>query len=616
METLTGATFIATKLRQLRSQLRHLPRTLALVWTAARHWTLAWTAVLLLDGLLPVATVYLTRTLVDAIVAAIRTGGAGPELRAAFAAAALMGAVLLAGEVTRAAGNWLRSIQAELVQDHLSSLIHRKSVSVDLAFYESPEFYDHMHRARAEATQRPIALIETLGTLVQNTITMVAMLGVLMSFGWLLPLSLVLSTLPALWVVLRYTHVLHVWQKRVTAAQRRAYYYDWLLTSSDTAPEIRLFGLGDHFRKSYQDVRRQLREGRLGLAKAQSKAELTAAVLAFAITAAALAWVLWRAVRGFATLGDLALLYQAFNQGLRLTRSLLESVGRIYQNTLFLGNLFEYLALEPRIVAPPGVPAAPVLRREIRFTDVTFHYASSGRTALDRFNVTIPAGSITAIVGKNGAGKSTLMKLLCRLYDPDTGRIEMDGVDLRAMSPDALRRSVTVLFQNPVHYNATVADNIALGDLESAPGAGRLRGAAEAAGAIPVIDRLPKGFDTLLGNWFETGTEMSTGEWQRIALARAFLRDASLLILDEPTSAMDPWAEAEWLGRFRELAAGRTAVIITHRFTTAMFADAIHVMSEGRILESGTHEELLKQNGLYAEGWRAQMRDHLDASRG
>ncbi len=217
-------------------------------------------------------------------------------------------------------------------------------------------------------------------------------------------------------------------------------------------------------------------------------------------------------------------------------------------------------------------------------------------------------------MGKNGAGKSTLIKLLCRLYDPDSGRIELDGVDLRTASPDDLRRLITVLFQEPVHYNATVAGNIALGDLRGSPDPHRIRQASEAAGADSIVARLPQGYDTLLGNWFESGTELSVGEWQRIALARAFLREARLIILDEPTSAMDPWAEAEWLKSFRKLASGRTALVITHRFTTAMFAETIHVISEKQIVESGSHEELLSRNGLYAEGWRAQMRDHVPGS--
>jgi ATP-binding cassette subfamily B protein len=248
------------------------------------------------------------------------------------------------------------------------------------------------------------------------------------------------------------------------------------------------------------------------------------------------------------------------------------------------------------------------LQTGIRFRNVTFRYPGSQRTVLRDFDIIIPAGKVVALVGPNGAGKSTLIKLLCRFYDPEAGQIELDGIDLRSFEVNKLRQLITVLFQQPVHYSATVAENIALGNLDVSPQAPEVWDAARAAGADEPIGRLPQGFDTLLGKWFAGGTELSGGEWQRLALARAFLRQAPLLLLDEPTSALDSWAEAEWLERFRRLAEGRTVVIITHRFTTAMRADMIHVMAEGRIVESGCHEELLAHGGRYAQSWATQMR--------
>jgi ATP-binding cassette subfamily B protein len=309
------------------------------------------------------------------------------------------------------------------------------------------------------------------------------------------------------------------------------------------------------------------------------------------------------------TLGDLALFYQAFNQGQRLMRSLLASVGQLYSNCLFLGNLFEFLDLEPLVVNPAhAVPAPVVLQRGIRFRQVNFRYPGSSREALCDFDLDIPAGQMVAIVGSNGAGKSTLLKLLCRLYDPDAGHIEMDGIDLRHLRVEELRRRITVLFQEPVRYNDTVAENISLGDRAAAPSAAKIEGAAQAAGADTIISRLPEGYVSTLGKMFSKGSELSVGEWQRIALARAFLRQAPIILLDEPTSAMDSWSEADWLHRFRSLADGRTVMIITHRFTTAMRADIIHVMAQGRIVESGSHEELLAFGGAYAQSWTAQMR--------
>jgi ATP-binding cassette subfamily B protein len=290
-------------------------------------------------------------------------------------------------------------------------------------------------------------------------------------------------------------------------------------------------------------------------------------------------------------------------------RSLLLDVGQIYGNSLFLGNLFEFLDLQPRVVDPPAARPAPArLRHGIRFRDVTFRYPGSERLALSHFDLFIPAGRTVAIVGENGAGKSTLIKLLCRFYDPEDGRIELDGVDIRDLALDDLRRLITVLFQSPVSFQATAAENIALGDIAAASDAAAIEAAARGAGAHELIARLPHAYDSALGKWFADGAELSGGEWQRVALARAYLRHAQLILLDEPTSFMDSWAEADWFERLRALAARRTAVIITHRFTIAMRADTIHVMREGRIVESGSHEQLLERDGLYAQSWFEQMR--------
>jgi len=324
---------------------------------------------------------------------------------------------------------------------------------------------------------------------------------------------------------------------------------------------------------------------------------------------AAMTLMVWRAMRGVVTLGDLALIYAAFNQGQRLMRTLLENVGQLYANCLFLGNLFEFLALKPMVIDPPSLVAKKLeeVKRQIRFRDVSFCYPKSQRKALDGFTLTISAGQIVALVGPNGAGKSTLIKLLCRFYDPESGQIEIDGVGLSEINTEDLRRLITVLFQQPVHYNATVRENIEYGNLGHASQTSTIEAAVKAAGAEEIVARLPQDSESMLGNWFSGGTELSVGEWQRIALARAFLRDAPIIILDEPTSALDPWAEGDWLERFRKLAAGRTAIIITHRFTTAMHADVIHVMEQGRIVESGDHVKLLERNGRYADSWNKQM---------
>jgi len=707
-------TVLSTKLAALARQLRHLPRALRLVVAAAGLWAWVWLALLVVQGLIPVAIVYLTRDLVNSLAQAVRSGVNDlPSFAPTLWLAAAMGGLVLLGELLRGATDWVKTIQAKQVEDHVSALIHAKSTTVDLAFYESAEFHDHLHRARDEATYRPVALLENAGSLVQNSITLVAMALVLIPYGWWMSAALVVSTVPAFLVVMRFAIRQHQWRMRVTEDERRSHYYSWMMTSGDTAAELRLFGLGGYFQQAYSAIRARLRREQFQLVKQQGLADFAASAIALIVVAACLAWMAWRAAAGLVTLGDLALFYQAFSQGQRLMRSLLGSVGQFYSNVLFLGNLFEFLDLKETVVdpvnptslrasvessnvaptktslppgggerdggdssnhgaanhitplpnplpqgvrgltqqpaiapaktpLPPGGGGAggegeggdslnhgapnhatplpnplpqgargpaeqPMSPMDIRFNNVSFCYPGTNRIALDGVNLTIPSGQIAAIVGTNGAGKSTLLKLLCRFYDPQSGSVQINGTDVREYGLADLRSAISVLFQQPVHYQATVAENISLQSQSTVSQRAEIEAAAHAAGAADFTARLPNGFDTHLGKWFGGGVDLSVGEWQRIALARAFLRKAPIMILDEPTSAMDSWAEADWIARFRSLAQGRTTIIITHRFTTAMQADVIHVMDKGKIVESGTHRELLALGKSYSISWRAQM---------
>lgn len=582
---------------------------LRLVWSAARGWTVAWGLLLVLQGLMPAALVYLTRLVVNRLSTALTGQVALAAFSAVWIPALLIGLLWVVSQLLTSLAAWVRTAQAELVQDSIHSLIHQKALSLDVAFYENPESYDLLHRARVDAISQPLVLLESLGNLVQNSLTLLVLAGMLAAYAPWLPLLLVGSALPGLWTVGRYVLREHTWRIANTANERRARYYDWILTERGSAAEMRLFDLGGHHRNAFQQLRARLRAGRLALARDEMKAELAAGTIAWLGGLGGMAWMLFRAAKGLARLGDLVLCYQAFQQGQKLLRSLMESTGRIYRSTLFLDNLFLFLAQTTQLSVPDNPQAIPLpLQESICFKDITFRYPGSERDALSGFSLTLPARRVTAIVGHNGAGKSTLIKLLCRFYDPQQGAILLDGVDLRLFDPAELRRGITVLFQEPVRYHTTAAENIAMGDLASNPGHERILAAAQAAGAAMPIERLPQGYDTVLGKWFG-GAELSVGEWQRLALARAFLRNAAIIALDEPTSAMDSWAEADWLGRFRELTEGHTAMMITHRFTTAMHADMIHVMENGRITESGSHDQLVTAGGHYAQSWLMQMRE-------
>jgi len=589
-------------------KLSYLARVFAIVWAAAGRWMVAWAILLIVQGLLPVALVYLTKPLVDGMQAAVGHGRSWESAEPVLFVAIAIGGVLILTELIKVALEWISAVQSELVQDHVSDLLHAKATSVDLGFFETPDFHDHMYRARVDASNRPQALLESSGSLVQNTVTVVAMAAVLTRYGAWLPPALLVSTLPAFYAVLRTSRGYHNWWKNTTTERRRTQYLDVVLTDAFYAGEIRFFGLAGYFRKAFLELRRRLRVERLRLLRDQSLARVGAEVVALLVSAGTIAWMVWRAFLGLATLGDIALFYQAFQRGQGLMRALLTNIGQIYNNGLFLANLFEFLDLETHITEPANPVQAPTsLLRGVRFQDVTFRYPGTDRVALKDFNLTIPMGRTVAIVGANGAGKTTLIKLLCRFYDPESGRVEIDGIDLRNLSLAELRKMITIMFQQPVRYQDTARQNIGMSNLEGARTFAKIEAAARSAGAHELIASLPERYDTALGKWFSGGTELSGGEWQRIALARAYMRKSEIIILDEPTSMMDSWAEAEWLERFRDLARSRTAIIITHRLTIAMRADVIHVMEHGQIVESGSHQELVARDGLYSKSWRAQM---------
>jgi ATP-binding cassette, subfamily B, bacterial len=609
LSTRSSNTFLQSWLRGVSTRLAYLKATLSMINRAARGWTLIWATLLCLQGLLPAASVYLTKIVIDSLVAAMRLGNTAASIQLVWVPAVWLGMVLFVTEVSRIGLNLVRKIQAELVRDWITNLVQQQSTTLDLEFHESSEYHDRLYQARSEASQRPLALLESIGSLAQNSLTLLAMATVLVQYGVWLPLVLVASAVPAVLIVMRFNRRYYRWWEKSTADRRRADYYDFLMTQSIPAAEIRLFDLGNHLQSGYQQIRYRLRREEIALAKEQSLSQLGGGLSGLVIASGAIAWMGWQTLQGQLTLGDLALFYQAFNRGQGLMRTLLSNLTQIYDNSLFLGNLFEFLQLKSSVIDSNTPKQIGALREGVEFRNVTFSYPGSDRIILKDFNLTIPAGKIVAIVGENGAGKSTLIKLLCRFYDPQSGSVEFDRINLKDLPLKEVRRLLTVMFQFPVTYQRTVAENIAIGDVRQTPTVQQIEDAIQDAGAEEVVARLPKKAQTQLGKWFADGTDLSGGEWQRISLARAFFRKAPIVVLDEPTSFMDTWSEHDWLDRFRKMTSGRTALVITHRFTLAMRADIIHVMQAGQVVESGSHQELLALNGLYAESWRSQMQE-------
>jgi ATP-binding cassette subfamily B protein len=591
-------------LKHFRELIHQLPagwRALRLVWQAAHLWTVLWAALLVAQGVVPAAQALLLRLLINHLA------GAAEARPLALAPAAGIAALWLLSLLLSSTLSWVRTEQNERVQDQVYRLIHEHALRLDLAFFDRQESYDQLHRARVDAASQPLALLESLGSLVQNGLGFALLAAILLRYASWMPLLLLATCFPGLMLVARHILREHQWNQQHTSTERRVRYLDYMLTDRATAAEMRLFALGPYHRRAFEQVRFILRTGKLRLHRQGAAVELLAGTLAWMGSLFGLGWMLMRTLRGAAGLGDLLLCFQVFQLSQLQLRALLEGAGRIYRSLLFVENLEEFLNLRPALLPGHAEPAPLATRQSIRFEQVSFTYPGGTHPALQNFDLEIPAGQVAAIVGPNGAGKSTLIKLLCRFYDPTQGRILLDGVDLRTLNPDALHRQLAVLFQDPVHYHATVAENIGFGQVEALSDRVRLTKAIQAAGAQEPVERLPQGLDSMLGKFFG-GQELSGGEWQRIALARAFFRHAPLVILDEPTSAMDSWAEQDWLRRFRTLTAGKTGLMITHRFTTAMHADVIHVLDHGLVIESGTHAELVALGGVYATSWAQQMR--------
>lgn len=562
---------------------------------------------------LPLAALYLMKRILDSVSAAVASQGR-PELvqSVMFWILSAAGVALLAA-LLRALGEYVTQAQSLQVTDAVAETLHAQSVAVDLAYYEDPSYYDTLHRAQGEAPHRPTSIVNGLTQIAQNGLALAGIAAWLVSLNWRLAAALILGVLPGAVVRLMFSRRLYDLQQAQTEQERRAWYYHAVLTEAASAKELRVFSLGALFRSRYRELRRAIREGTLALAGRRAVADILGQFVATCALFGSVAWLALQTVRGAVTLGDLAVYYVGFQTGLALLQAVLRAMAGLYEDNLFLTNLYRFLDLAPGVAAPPRPKTVPrPMRRGIAFDGVAFRYEGHEQDALHGIDLVLAPGEVVALVGENGSGKTTLVKLLCRLHDPSRGAVTVDGIDLRDLDPVEWRRGISVAFQDYVHYALTAGENIWLGDVDTPPVSARIADAGRRSGADAVVGRLPNGYETQLGRWFLEGHELSEGEWQRLAMARALWRDAHILILDEPSSSLDPLAEAELVRRFRGWLGGRSAVIISHRLSTVQMADRVYVMDRGRIVERGPHAALLAQNGQYARLYRAQAQHYRD----
>ena len=578
-----------------------LDRAVRFVWQAAPGWTVASMALVFIQGALPLLTLYLMKLIVDAVTFAL----GAPDKIAAFRHVALLigfaaGVAILNSLFQQIAG-LIKESQTLKVTDHMYDILHSKSMEVDLEYYENPQYLDTLHRAQQEGPYRPTHIVDGLVRLGQSGISLLAMVGLLFSFHWVMAVVLFAAAIPGVLVRLKYSGKLYHWQRGRTQAERKASYFNWMLTGDSHAKEIRLFNLGDLFKHRFGNLRKQLRRERLDISRKRSVAELGAQISATLAVFGSFGFIAFRTIQGIITLGDMIMYFQAFQRGLGYLRGMLGGVADLYEDSLFLSNLYEFLDLEPKVKEPLHPVSVPQpMQKGILFENVSFKYPASNGKVLEDISLYIEQGEVVALVGENGSGKTTFVKLLCRLYDPNQGTITLDGIDLRHFETVALRHQISVIFQDYVKYHLTARENIWFGNIILPSEHKSIEAAAHYAGADELITGLPKGYETILGKWFEDGEELSIGEWQKIALARAFLRKAQIVVLDEPTSSLDAKTEYEVFKNFRQLLDGRSAILISHRFSTVRMADRIFVFDKGKIKEKGTHEQLMQLGGKYA----------------
>jgi ATP-binding cassette, subfamily B, bacterial len=607
-------------MRERLEALRYLPQLVRLVWQTHRGFTAAMIVLRLVRAFVPVATLWVAKLIIDQVVLITRTPGT--PLTDLWRVVALELAIVVVGELLARASALVESLLGDLFSNHISVRLMRHAATLDLQQFEDPDFYDHLERARRQTTAR-IGLIAMLLTMGQDLITLGTLGAALVIHNpWLL-LLLTLAILPSFLGETHFAALSYSLLFRRTPERRELDYLRYVGASDKTAKEVQMFGLAGWLSDRYAALAQRYYEEnrRLSIRKG-----IVSALLSFVGTLGyygAYVTILLRAAAGAITLGTLTFLASAFARSRDLIQRLLLSASDIYEQSLYLKDLFVFFEMRPTIASKPGAVRVPrPIRAGFVFEDVGFQYPGSDRWAIRHVDLSITPGERIALVGENGAGKTTITKLLARLYDPTEGRILLDGVDLRDYDLASLREAIGVIFQDFVRYDMRFDENVGVGEINGVTayltgvrdaredGASTpppaLVDASERSLASTLLPRFTRGYRQMLGRRFDDGVDLSGGEWQKIALARAYMREAQLLILDEPTAALDARAEYEVFVRFNQLMAGRMAVVISHRFSTVRMADRIVVLGDGRVLEEGTHEGLLARDGLYAELFEMQ----------
>ena len=584
--------------------LRNVPPVLKIVWESGPTVVTLGLVFRLLTSLLPIGLLWIAKLIIDAIVHSVSSHQPVPRSFWWLVAGEFALAVL-SGMLTRGI-DYLDSLLADNYTRHVSVEVMKHAAELDLLAYEDPVFYDRLERARVQATDR-LGMIQSIGRLVQQVITTISLsISILFFSPWLL-LLLVAGVVPAFLGESHFAFLGYAKNFRQTPIRRQLDYLRVLGGSREAAKELKLFGLRQFLVGRFTTLSDQIYNENVALSKRRLIAGIFLSMIGTAGYYAAYVYVIWRTVMGALSIGTLTFLSGAILQASSNIQQIFSTVSSIADQALFLTDLLAFFEMRPTIRSKTNaLPAPRPIRLGFEFRNVSFKYPGNSRLVLRDFNFTLHPGERVALIGENGQGKTTIVKLLTRLYDPVEGQVLLDGIDLREYDLDDLYREIGVIFQDFMRYEMTARENIAVGRIEDIDNMDHLREAAQKSMADEVIERVPEKYDQMLGRRFEYGVDLSGGEWQKVALARAYLRQAQVLILDEPTAALDARSEFEVFRRFAELTEGKMALFISHRFSTVRMADRIVVLEDGRIAEDGSHEVLTRMGGRYAEMFEMQ----------